>query len=331
MVRVDDASIEALRTEALELFEQLPAPPDYRRTDDPVRTRAAELRGRAVQLLSRVLSALDAVPDERLSELRAALEAHVRALAAISDGDIGAGEALWREARDAQRGTTPFGKAWRAAASPPPAKVYDRATGESRYDPRPEPVVTVQLICPNACRKLAVYGLSPRYATSGLVCSTCHQPFTAYLAEARSVETSPRGAALHYTLTLDEPNGVERRIEFNDASGADLALAPRDSVALLYGRKQTLDALMNLTTGRVLFISSPGACFVATAVYGPLARETEALRRFRDQTLMPHRVGRLLIATYYRCSPPVAQILRRSHRMRSAARILLDGVVRRIE
>jgi hypothetical protein len=144
------------------------------------------------------------------------------------------------------------------------------------------------------------------------------------------VETSPRRSALHYALKLDDPTGAERRIEFDDVSGADLAVAPRDAVALLYGRKQTLDAVMNLSTGRVSFVVAPGPCFIASAVYGPFASETDALRKMRDQHLMPTRVGRLAVSAYYWTSPPVARAIGCSPRLRAVARTALDAVVRRI-
>jgi hypothetical protein len=329
-IRLNEATIEALKAEAAEIFEQLPEPPAYRRVADPTRVRAGEIRDRAIALLVRCLSSGEAGGDGRLGPLCRSLEADIRATSAMAAGDISSGEALWREARDAQRSTTALGLLWRTASSPPPAKVYDRSSGESRYDPRPEPVVTVQLVCPNACRKVGVYRISPRYATNGLVCSTCHQPFTVYLAEARSVEASPRRSALHYTLKLDEPSGVDRRIEFDDASGADLALTPRDAVAFLYGRNGSLDAVMNLSTGRVTFLVSPGACFIASAVYGELAPETLAFRRFRDQRLLPNFPGRVAVALYVRLSPPLARRVRRSSRLRAAARFALDSLARRI-
>jgi hypothetical protein len=330
-VRLDDVAIESLRSDSSELFDQLPEPPMYRRTDDPIRARARQLSERATRLLTRGLSLQEAGNDPRLDVLIRSLESHLRALLAMTRGDITAGESLWREARDSQRGHTEVGQMWRRAAAPIEAKVYDRETGESRYDPRPEPVVTMQLVCPNTCRKIATYGLSPRSATNRLVCSNCHQPFTAFLAEARSVETVPQGTALHYSVLVDEMTpGVERRIDFSDSSGADLALAPRDAVAFLYGRQETLDAVMNLSTGRVLFVVAPGRCFIATAVYGADAEETRALRRFRDRSLIRTRSGRAAVHAYYFLSPPLAAALGRTPRLRKLVRCGLDVVVRKV-
>lgn len=75
---------------------------------------------------------------------------------------------------------------------------------------------------------------------------------------------------------------------------------------------------------------SRGPCFIATAVYGdPWSPEGDALRRFRDRHLMPHRWGRLGVHAYYRMSPPIANWLRRHPRIARLARIPLDRLARR--
>ena len=70
----------------------------------------------------------------------------------------------------------------------------------------------------------------------------------------------------------------------------------------------------------------PSPCFVATAVYGQNCSRTNELRAFRDRTLRRTRTGRELIATYYRCSPPIARWLRTSPRATNAVRVCLDVI-----
>jgi len=71
-------------------------------------------------------------------------------------------------------------------------------------------------------------------------------------------------------------------------------------------------------------------CFIATSIYGGDAPETAALRRLRDQHLLPHALGRAMVALYYRASPPIAALLERSEALRRAARAALNVVTRRL-
>lgn len=72
------------------------------------------------------------------------------------------------------------------------------------------------------------------------------------------------------------------------------------------------------------------ACFIATAVYGDaLAPEVCALRRFRDQRLLPYRLGRVAVRGYYRVSPPVADWLSEHPRAARRVRVVLDRLARR--
>lgn len=71
-----------------------------------------------------------------------------------------------------------------------------------------------------------------------------------------------------------------------------------------------------------------GACFIATAVYGPEHPSTQRLRVLRDRVLRTTRVGRYLVATYYRASPPIAGYLQRHPWARVIAQCGLDGFLR---
>ncbi|MGH8463059.1 MAG: CFI-box-CTERM domain-containing protein [Pseudomonas sp.] len=67
-------------------------------------------------------------------------------------------------------------------------------------------------------------------------------------------------------------------------------------------------------------------CFIATAVYGPEAPQTEELRAFRDRTLMRSALGRAFVRCYYRLSPPVAAGLSRHPRLAAPVRTGLDAM-----
>lgn len=69
-------------------------------------------------------------------------------------------------------------------------------------------------------------------------------------------------------------------------------------------------------------------CFIATAVYGPDAFETNTLREFRDKNLLPSFGGRIFVAIYYKISPGIAEALKRNQLAASLSKLILDGIVR---
>lgn len=74
--------------------------------------------------------------------------------------------------------------------------------------------------------------------------------------------------------------------------------------------------------------SDDSRCFIATAAFGsPLHPKVAVLRRFRDEYLLTNAAGRLLVKVYYRLSPPLAELIRESPRLKQAVAWTLTPVV----
>ena len=74
------------------------------------------------------------------------------------------------------------------------------------------------------------------------------------------------------------------------------------------------------------------ACYIATAAFGtPMAREIDTLRMFRDEEMLPNRLGRQLVYLYYDTSPPLARIIARSRNMKAFVRLNLRPILRCLE
>lgn len=73
-----------------------------------------------------------------------------------------------------------------------------------------------------------------------------------------------------------------------------------------------------------------GFCFIATAAYGDrMAEEVIALRRFRNECLLPHAWGRLLVKVYYAVSPWLAEHLKHYPTVCGWVRKALDPLARK--
>lgn len=71
-----------------------------------------------------------------------------------------------------------------------------------------------------------------------------------------------------------------------------------------------------------------GGCFIATATYGsPIADEVMTIRRFRDQVLNQHCLGRKIINIYYVISPPIATFISKSFIAKSVSKLIIGPVI----
>jgi parallel beta-helix repeat protein len=71
-------------------------------------------------------------------------------------------------------------------------------------------------------------------------------------------------------------------------------------------------------------------CFIATAAYGTdTAKEIDILRQFRDEVLLPNRLGTTFVYFYYRTSPPIADFISQHEALRTAVKVgFVDPIVK---
>ena len=319
-----DDAVQHLRMDCSNFFDRVPEPPVYSRKEDPARRRAAELAKAIDPLLVRCVALQE-------SDLAQALRLHAAALAQVADGRLDAAERLWREAREHEGVASALRQAWTWSGKAP-RPVYDRQTGTSRFDPSAAPTLSVRLACPYSdCRDASGYSVAATYATHRFNCPRCGRGFFGYFGEARAVEmTDLSGRSRRYQFRVQELNGGMSQITFEEAGDADFWVAQRDLLAFLYTTERQLKAVVNLATGRLLWVVRAGPCFVATVAFGDGARELAAFRAFRDDALSRSALGRASIAAYYRLGPRAAGWLRRHPRSLELARAMLRMLHRQL-
>ncbi len=69
------------------------------------------------------------------------------------------------------------------------------------------------------------------------------------------------------------------------------------------------------------------SCFIASAVYGESSPEVARLRTFRDDILLRHAAGRVLVKAYYAVSPAIARQLRRTPTAAGVLKRALDRLM----
>lgn len=313
---------ELLRADAVAFCAKLPEPPVYRRRDDPARAQAQASIAEGEGLLARAYQSNDAA-------WVSALEAWLTTLHHIADGRVELAEVSWVEAQRLEQLASGRRRLYALSDETRP-RVFDPQTRQSRFDPRPERTLTVKLPCPS-CRKVSEVTFSPRVATHQFGCTHCAAQWTAYFGEVRSVEIARRANRRTYSFRLSELAGPLTRIEVEDASSGELQVARNDLLAFLYLPRSVLRGVLNLSSSRVLWLTSGGPCFVATVAFGEGAPELDVLRRFRDRVLLPRASGRRFVAAYYRHGPALAQVVLRRRWLRAATRVALSLVVQALE
>ncbi|MCH7910047.1 MAG: hypothetical protein IIB38_10565, partial [Candidatus Hydrogenedentes bacterium] len=74
--------------------------------------------------------------------------------------------------------------------------------------------------------------------------------------------------------------------------------------------------------------SETSGCLIATAAYGtPLAGEIDVLRSLRDRYMLRNALGMAFVDTYYRVSPPLADLVASEPALASLVRAMLHPLL----
>ena len=76
--------------------------------------------------------------------------------------------------------------------------------------------------------------------------------------------------------------------------------------------------------------SRDSRCFIATELYGPVAKETEQLRLFRDRYLQRSYLGRIFTSAYYELSPTVVRLMQRYPLVRKIIKPIINWIVKKV-
>lgn len=165
------------------------------------------------------------------------------------------------------------------------------------------------LICPK-CKHQRNYLVTNARGTR-LVCGRCKKPFTTAIVQIRAKRArgSKKDDRREFSIRFRHLDGAEDMIDFVNASYADFELRSKDLAAFTF-YKGKLRIVQNLNVARYMTVSS-SSCFVATFVFGDNAPEVQALRQWRDETLLASRVLCILVELYYRMSPGVVWLAKR--------------------
>jgi tetratricopeptide (TPR) repeat protein len=119
----------------------------------------------------------------------------------------------------------------------------------------------------------------------------------------------------------------EARADFNQAlkldPNYDFAIKARDKLPRMTYEEATPTSRLagNIASG--IRAADGGKCFIATEIYGDDSKEVAILRHVRDRDLLPNSLGRPLVALYYRVSPSIIPLMRRSTVVRIPIRALV--------
>jgi hypothetical protein len=161
------------------------------------------------------------------------------------------------------------------------------------------------------------------YSASGLLCGECTVREPGAYGFLHVYGDDPQTADVEGALEGEEISLRLNGAQVN-AAGPDQPVWTQDGDRLQVNIAPAAAASEPVVPETGASSSSSDGCFIATAAFGsPLQSQVQALKRFRDQSLMASRLGLLLVRFYYRHSPPMAEFIASRETLRSLVRASL--------
>ncbi len=113
------------------------------------------------------------------------------------------------------------------------------------------------------------------------------------------------------SLTVDVDAGLEEcHTEDGSGAGRYSSILSGLKIGTRYYVRAYAESAGDVYYGNQLSFTTADACFIATAAYGSiLDPHVSVLRNFRDRYLLTSIIGRYLVQSYYRHSPPIAELI----------------------
>lgn len=206
-------------------------------------------------------------------------------------------------------------------ATPPPLADTQAAAAEGTA---PNTTAVFGLVCPK-CESQETYSVDVSGSPATVACPRCSTRFIVRILTIRA-KRSKGGTQRSFSVRVQRHDGAEELIEFANTTPEDFELRARDVAAFSY-LGGSLRVVQNMTVQRYMRVSNP-KCLIASCVFGPESEEVATLRRWRDQKLVPNRVGRGMVHGYYVVAPHLIVTMSRFRGLTTLTRVFLRCVLK---
>lgn len=138
---------------------------------------------------------------------------------------------------------------------------------------------------------------------------------------------SPNNSETLVRIKSDSTSSTSRSVATQPTSNNPRSVSGNQQIINKIKSTQSMPPQYTQTTTPRKHATSSKNCFIATAIYGSDAYETNVLRIWRDQCLLPSSIGRVAVRFYYAISPYFVPFLNHNKIAASFTRWVLDKII----